>query len=249
MHQSPTGFDFSSWFSMSGLWSPIRGEPVTPPGLGRLFGVCLLLSNGSPAQASRAGDLIAECLALSAPVHGENLEGAVHRHGLSALSRRSSRELGVLTGLGREDCRRLAATFQLGRLVEMDRWSSAGRIRTPAEVYGLMAPRLRGLERETFCVLLLDGRHRLIGVQQVSEGTLTTSLVHPREVFLPAIRATAAAILAVHNHPSGDPEPSKQDLEVTRRLLDCGRLLGIPLLDHVVVGTGLHVSIRERMEF
>jgi DNA repair protein RadC len=80
-------------------------------------------------------------------------------------------------------------------------------------------------------------------------GTLTTSLVHPREVFRSAVREAAAALIAVHNHPSGDPEPSAEDLEVTRRLIEAGRLLGIPLLDHVVVGDGAWVSLRERMPF
>lgn len=213
------------------------------------MGVCVLIPDEPQALAASAGRLISDCLALSDPLHVASVERALRVHGLASLSRRNSTELANLTGLGREDCQKLARAFQLGRLVESDRWNSGDRIRTSVEVYRLMAPRIRGLERETFHVLLLDGRHRLLGIHQVSEGTLTTSLVHPREVFLPAIRALAAAILVVHNHPSGDPEPSKQDLDVTRRLLECGRLIGIPLLDHVVLGTGGHVSIRERMEF
>jgi DNA repair protein RadC len=98
-------------------------------------------------------------------------------------------------------------------------------------------------------VLLLDGKHRLKRCEAVSEGTLTTSLVHPREVFRAAVRESAAAVVVVHNHPSGDPEPSLEDLEVTRRLIDVGRLVGVPVLDHVVVGDGRFVSLRERMGF
>lgn len=112
-----------------------------------------------------------------------------------------------------------------------------------------MDPHVRGLERETFHVLALDGKHRLLSRHAVSTGTLTTSLVHPREVFRAAVREGAAAVIAVHNHPSGDPEPSTEDVEVTRRLLEAGQLLGIPLLDHVVIGDARCVSLRERMGF
>jgi DNA repair protein RadC len=118
-----------------------------------------------------------------------------------------------------------------------------------AAVFELVAPLVRGLERETFLVLLLDGKHRLRRIERVSEGTLTSSLVHPREVFRPAIAEGAAAVVVAHNHPSGDPEPSAEDLEVTRRLLEVGRLVGIPVLDHLVLGEGRWVSLRERMKF
>jgi DNA repair protein RadC len=201
------------------------------------------------ALQPRARELIAECLALSDVAASAAIEKALRGQGLSGLSRRSPLDLSRLTGLELRVTRRLAASFQLGRLVESERWSGGENVRTPGGIYRLMAPRLRGLEHETFHVLLLDGRHRLVEQRRISEGTLTTSLVHPREVFRVAIRASAAAIVVVHNHPSGDPEPSRQDLEVTRRLVECGKLLGIPLLDHVVIGTGAHVSIRERMEF
>ncbi len=98
-------------------------------------------------------------------------------------------------------------------------------------------------------MLLLDGKHRLRRREQVSQGTLTSSLVHPREVFGPAIREGAAALIVVHNHPSGDPEPSAEDLAVTRRLVEVGRILGVPLLDHVVIADAGYVSIRDRINF
>lgn len=99
--------------------------------------------------------------------------------------------------------------------------------------------------QEVFRVLLLNGKHRLLGMVDVSRGTLTQSLVHPREVFGPAIRTPSAAIIIVHNHPSGDPAPSVEDREVTRRLAKAGQLLGIPLLDHVVVAEKGYRSMRE----
>lgn len=196
-----------------------------------------------------ARDLIAELVGQPPSQIAAALGAALDTHGLAALSRKTPGDLAHSTGLDPGASRRLAAGFELGRLVETDRWRCGDSVRTAGGVYRLMAPILRGLECETFFVLLLDGRHRVTGTQRVSEGTLTTSLVHPREVFRLAIRGSAAAIVVVHNHPSGDPEPSRQDLDVTRRLAECGKLIGIPLLDHVVIGTGAHVSIRERMEF
>jgi DNA repair protein RadC len=116
-------------------------------------------------------------------------------------------------------------------------------------VWEHVIPEMRGLERERFLLLLLDGKHRLLRSLVVSEGTLNTSLVHPRDVFGPALREGTGALIAVHNHPSGDPEPSNEDLAITQRLRDAGELLGIPLVDHVVVADGGWVSLRERMDF
>jgi DNA repair protein RadC len=95
----------------------------------------------------------------------------------------------------------------------------------------------------------LDGKHRLRRIVRVSEGTLTNAMVHPREVYAPALRDGAAALIAVHNHPSGDPEPSEDDVRVTKRLVDTGVMVGVPLLDHVVVATGGWVSLRERLRW
>lgn len=145
--------------------------------------------------------------------------------------------------------RRLAAAFELGRRVERATTGPHPLLRSPGSVAATVAPRLRGLAQETFLALLLDGKHRLRRTYVVSTGTLTTSLVHPREVFGPALRIGAAAVVAVHNHPSGDPEPSGEDLQVTRRLVAVGRLVGIPLIDHVVVADGTFCSLRERMDF
>lgn len=180
---------------------------------------------------------------------GRRLLGRLDRLDLEQLSRWEPARLQREAGLGPVSARSLAAAFALGRRVEGLRWVRSDSIRSPGGVYRLMAPRLRGREREVFSVLLVDGKHRLLAIEEVSEGTLTSSLVHPREVFRPALRRGAAALVAVHNHPSGDPEPSAEDLEVTRRLLDAGRLLGVPLLDHVVLGRGAFVSLRERMAF
>ncbi len=106
----------------------------------------------------------------------------------------------------------------------------------------VLAPEFEGFDREKFIVLLLDAKHRVIGVNTVSIGSLTASIVHPREVFKPAIAGNAAAIILAHNHPSGDPAPSSEDTGLTQRLREAGELLGIRVLDHVILGDGKHYS-------
>jgi DNA repair protein RadC len=173
----------------------------------------------------------------------------VERHDLPELSRMTADHLGRIASVSPAEALRVVAAFELGRRAGRAPQRERVALHSPARVHELMATELAGLSQETFHVLLLDGKHRLRRRQRISEGTLTTSLVHPREVFGPAVRECAAAIICVHNHPSGDPEPSPEDLDVTRRLIESGRLLGVPLLDHVVVGAERFVSIRERIRF
>lgn len=119
-------------------------------------------------------------------------------------------------------------------------------VRGPDDVVALIGKRLRGEDREHFLVLLLNARHECLAVETVSIGSLNASIVHPREVFRPAVLASAASIIVAHNHPSGDPEPSEEDLSITRRLTQVGELLGIGLLDHVIVARRGVTSLRER---
>jgi DNA repair protein RadC len=119
-------------------------------------------------------------------------------------------------------------------------------IRGPDDVVALVGPKLRGEHREHFIVLLLNARHEVIGSETVSIGSLNASIVHPREVFKPAVLASAASIVLVHNHPSGDPEPSEEDLSITKRLVEAGELLGIGVLDHVILACRGVVSFRSR---
>ena len=121
------------------------------------------------------------------------------------------------------------------------------QVRVPAEAAPLLAQYIGETDREVFAVALLTIRHRVLGLHTVSVGCLTSSLVHPREVFKPAILAGAAALLLAHHHPTGDPEPSAEDIALTRRLVSAGQLLGIEVLDHVILGeSGRYVSLRER---
>jgi DNA repair protein RadC len=119
-------------------------------------------------------------------------------------------------------------------------------IRGPDDVLALLGRKLRKEAREHFLVLLLNARHEVLGRETVSVGSLNASIVHPREVFKPAILCSAASLVLVHNHPSGDPEPSEEDLAITKRLVEAGELLGIGVLDHVIVGSRGIVSFRSR---
>jgi DNA repair protein RadC len=119
-------------------------------------------------------------------------------------------------------------------------------IRGPDDVARVVGPKLRQETREHFLVLLLNARHEVMGRETVSVGSLNASIVHPREVFRPAVVASAAATVLVHNHPSGDPEPSEEDLSISKRLVEAGELLGISVLDHVIVASRGVVSLRAR---
>lgn len=191
--------------------------------------VALLLRTGS-----RRADALTAARALLA---GEG--------GLRALLARTPGELQGHDGVGPAKAASVLAALEIGRRVATRRLGPGRGIRGPADVFRHFHARLRDASRERFLALLLDGRHRVIGEAEISRGTLTASLVHPREVFRPALRAGAAALIVVHNHPSGDPTPSLEDRRVTERLRRAGELLGIPLLDHVVVAERGYRSLQE----
>jgi DNA repair protein RadC len=153
-----------------------------------------------------------------------------------------------MPGLGPAKSASLRAAIELAWRIVDEPLELGQPIRSPADVQRHFRRSLRVLQQESFHVLLLDGRHRLIRAEEVSVGTLTASLVHPREVFRDAIRSAAAAIVLVHNHPSGDPSPSAEDRSVTERLRSAGALLGIRVLDHVIVADSGYFSFREAGE-
>jgi len=172
----------------------------------------------------------------------ESLLGA----GLRGLAERSLPDLERVKGLGRAKATRLLAALELGARLASEGRTPAASFRTPQDAARYLLPRYGARPVETFGLLALDVRHRLRREAVVSVGCLTSSLVHPREVFQEAIVSRAAAIILFHNHPSGDPEPSAEDLSLTRRLASAGTLLGIEVLDHVVLGAGRVVSLKDR---
>jgi DNA repair protein RadC len=137
------------------------------------------------------------------------------------------------------------AALELGRRMAREGVGERPRIRGPRDVYDLCAPVLLDAKQEEFRVLLLNTQHAVLRELLVTRGTLDTSVVHPREVFRAAIVESAAAVILVHNHPSGDPSPSREDREVTDQMVEAGRLIGISVLDHIVIGDGRYVSFVE----
>ena len=177
----------------------------------------------------------------------------INRHGsLDTLARASWQELAKEPGIGPDKAVTLVAAFSLARRLVEEVRTAPPLLDTPEAVADLMREDTRLRNAEVFQVLLLNTRRRLIGKpQKVTDGTLDTILVHPREVFRLAIEANAAAVVLVHNHPSGDPAPSEADIKVTRDLIRAGQLLKIEVLDHVILGRAAperskdYVSLRE----
>ncbi|MBM7118305.1 RadC family protein [Archangium primigenium] len=165
--------------------------------------------------------------------------------GLKALVQQDPRALCARPGLGQLRTAQLLAALELGRRAQrvVER---RPRLRTPRDIATYLAPQLGALRREVFHVLCFNARNVLLLDARVAEGTINACMVDPREVFAAAITARATAIVLAHNHPSGDPEPSAQDVGLTAQLVEAGRMLGIKVLDHVVLGSGNYVSMRER---
>ncbi len=170
---------------------------------------------------------------------------------LHELAKATVEELQQLKGVGRDKAVTVVAAFALARRLVEELVEETGPLNSPKAVADLMREQARLCTVETFWVALLNTRHRLLKLEKISQGTLDTILIHPREVFRPAIAAKAAALILIHNHPSGDPTPSEADLRVTRDLVRAGQILRIEVLDHVILGRATaarpqdYVSLRE----
>jgi DNA repair protein RadC len=168
--------------------------------------------------------------------------------GLEGLSRSSPAALARVPGLKSARAAKILAAFELGRRAASPPTSPRPQFRLPGDAARFLLPRFGTRPLEAFGILVLDTRNRLKQLQIVSTGSLSGSLVHPREVFREATLLQGASIIAFHNHPSGDPEPSREDRELTLRLVRAGQILGIELLDHVIVASGRYWSFKERGE-
>jgi DNA repair protein RadC len=157
----------------------------------------------------------------------------------------SLEELMQIPGVGCKEAYKIKATFELTKRIAAYCEVKNPKIDCKDAVVKLLAPHMMFLPREEFRVILLDSKQKLIRVQTVSLGSLDKALVEPRDVFRPAITAGAASLVIVHNHPSGDPKPSEDDVLLTRELCMCGKILGITVLDHIIIGKQDHVSFRE----
>ena len=165
---------------------------------------------------------------------------------LRGVANATIEEMSAIHGLGPAKAAQIKAAIEFGRRLVAASPEERPRIRSPRDVYNLLGPTLRDQNREHFVALLLDTKGGVLRTRTVSVGDLSSSLVHPREVFTEAVRHSAASLIVAHNHPSGDPSPSPEDVQVTRRLCEAGELLGIELLDHVVLGDSRWVSLKEK---
>ena len=166
--------------------------------------------------------------------------------GLTGLSRLTAAQLAEIKGIGPAKAVTILAALELGKRCATQKTAERTTIRSAADVVSLVMPRLRYETREHFMAVLLDTKHHVLDMPVISIGTLDMSVVHPREVFFPAVVQHVAALILVHNHPSGEPTPSREDHRVTQKLIQAGNIFDIPVLDHIVVGDGCYVSFSEQ---
>lgn len=164
---------------------------------------------------------------------------------LGSIGRSTVEELCDISGIGEAKAAKVLAALELGRRVSIASPSERFTINGPEDVAELLMPDMRYLDREHFRALILNIKHQVLRVVDISIGSLSSSVVHPRELYKMVIRHNGAAVIVVHNHPSGDPTPSSEDVAVTKRLTEAGGVLGIELLDHIILGDGRFVSLKE----
>ncbi|WP_028561858.1 RadC family protein [Paenibacillus pinihumi] len=203
----------------------------------------------SGAQALSHAELLAILLRT-----GTKQESAVHLAArilrecgsLHNLVDMSLEELTQIKGIGTAKALQLKAGIELGRRLSRSTQEERLTIRSPKDAADYMMEQLRYLKKEHFVCLFLDTKNQVIAEETLSVGTLNASLVHPREVFRAAIKCSSASIICVHNHPSGNPAPSPEDIQMTKRLVEAGELVGIDVLDHIVIGDLQYVSLKEQ---
>jgi DNA repair protein RadC len=199
-------------------------------------------------QALSSAELLAILLRVGVP--GENAVQVGQRllKGLSGLHRAPFEELCNQHGIGAAKAAQIKAAIELGRRMSQEPFEERPTVNSPADAAALVAYEMSALEQEHLSVILLDTRNRVLDIVEVYKGSVNSSQVHIGELFKPAIRRNAAALIVVHNHPSGDPTPSPDDVAVTRAIIQAGKLLDVDVLDHMVIGQGQGkwVSLKER---
>ena len=197
--------------------------------------IALIFGNGT---RTREGSLSAVQLAQALLRAYKNLSG---------LASRERQELERVVGIGPAKAVKLLAAFEIGRRIEAQRGEvTRVQITGPSKIHTMYGPRLRDLKREVFIVVYLNMANVIIGDHTISEGGLASSIVEPRAVFQRAILENAAAVICIHNHPSGNPEPSRSDIAVTRQIVEAGKVMGIPLHDHIIIAGDEYTSLAER---
>ncbi|NQX69548.1 DNA repair protein RadC [Paenibacillus alba] len=166
--------------------------------------------------------------------------------GLRSLVDMSKDQLTQIKGIGDAKALQIMAGIELGRRLAKSSYAERVTIRSPKDIANLMSEDLRYLQKEHFVCLFLNTKNHLLAQETLSMGSLNASIVHPREVFRAAIKRSSASIVCVHNHPSGDPTPSPEDIQLTHRLVEAGTIIGIEVLDHVIIGDQRFISLKEQ---
>lgn len=167
------------------------------------------------------------------------------QYNIKQLSQANVTQLMGIYGIKEGKAAQITACFEIARRLESFNEEVKPKINTPEDVYRLIYPRVREQKKECFIELCLDTKNQIIKEDTISVGSLNANIVHPREVFKTALAESAAHIIVAHNHPSGDPAPSKEDIEITRKLVETGKIMGIDVLDHVIIGDKRHFSMKE----
>lgn len=168
----------------------------------------------------------------------------LHTFNLKQLSRARISALQNILGIGEVKACQIAACFELGRRLARFREKQIS-IRTAKDIAGILQEEMRSLHKEHLCAVFLNAKRRIMKIENVFIGSLDESVIHPREIFRAAMEESAAAIILVHNHPSGDPTPSSFDIESTRQIINAGKIIGIPIIDHVIIGDSSYISMLE----
>lgn len=166
--------------------------------------------------------------------------------GLKHLTEASMEQLMRVKGIGHCKAAQILATIEIGK--RLSRWGAHDKIKvsSPIVLANLVMDEMRYLNKEHFRIAILDTKNQVLAIENISIGTLNASIVHPRDVFYAAIRRNANSIILIHNHPSGDPQPSNEDINITHRLVEVGSLLGIKVLDHIIIGDNKYISFKEK---
>jgi DNA repair protein RadC len=166
-------------------------------------------------------------------------------YSIKQLSLANVSRLMQVHGIGKAKAAQIAAVFELARRLETFVEEPKRKVCSPKDVYILMYPKMREQKKEKFITLCLDTKNQILKEEVISIGSLNASIVHPREVFKSALLESSASVIMVHNHPSGDPSPSREDIMVTEKMVEGGKLLGIDVLDHIIIGEGRYVSLKD----
>jgi DNA repair protein RadC len=206
-----------------------------------------LLNHGAGALSS--AELLA--IILRTGTHDENVVRVAQRllatfGGLTGLAKASPTELTSEKGLGPAKAAQLKAALEIGKRLLLESPDERPQIRSPADAANLVMSEMSLLDQEHLCTMLLDTKNRVVATPTIYVGSLNTSLIRVGELFREAIRANCASLIVLHNHPSGDPTPSPEDVAVTRQIVDAGKLLDVEVLDHLVIGRQRFVSLKER---